>query len=208
MATRVDAANELDALKAQLADFALRHAADSIARDPKRFLSSDLMKAIEQSALAAVEARLAREPRPSAEDIAEQVLAHIRPELSAAIQGAAGEAPRAGRADRREPTDAPWDGLARELRRHWATLIVVFILIAAAGGAVGYVAGLGIGKAEALRPPAPTPMSESVPLAAAPSQTVDGTAPAGTTPPVATGSAAAAPAGAPASPAGSARPQR
>ena len=208
MATRVDAANELDALKAQLADFALRHAADSIARDPKRFLSSDLMKAIEQSALAAVEARLAREPRPSAEDIAEQVLAHVRPALSAAIQGAAGEAPRGARAERREPADGPWDGLARELRRHWATLIVVFILIAAAGGAVGYVAGLGIGKAEALRPPAPTPMSESVPLDAAPSQTVDETAPAGTTPPAATGSAAAAPPGAPASPAGSTRPQR
>lgn len=204
MATRVDAANELDALKAQLADFALRHAADSIARDPKRFLSSDLMKAIEQSALAAVEARLAREPRPSAEDIAEQVLAHIRPELSAAIQGAAGEAPRAGRAERREPADGPWDGLARELRRHWATLIVVFILIAAAGGAVGYVAGLGIGKAEALRPPAPTPMSESVPLDAAPSDPKDdaspATAPAGAAAPAATGS--------PASPAGSARPQR
>ncbi len=36
MATRVDATNELDALKAQLADFALRHAAEAIARDPKR----------------------------------------------------------------------------------------------------------------------------------------------------------------------------
>ena len=201
MATRVDATNELDALKAQLADFALRHAADSIARDPKRFLSSDLMKAIEQSALAAVEARLAREPRPSAEDIAEQVLAHIRPELSAAIQGAAGEVPRGGRAERFEAADGPWDGLARELRRHWATLIVVFILIAAAGGAVGYVAGLGIGKAEALRPPAPTPMSESVPLNAAPPEPKSEAAPTGV---------ASAPATqpAPASPAGSARPQR
>ncbi len=198
MATRVDATNELDALKAQLADFALRHAAESIARDPKRFLTSDLMKAIEQSALAAVEARLAREPRPSAEDIAEQVLAHIRPELSAAIQGASGEAPRGGRVERFEAADGPWDGLARELRRHWATLIVVFILIAAAGGAVGYVAGLGIGKAEALRPPAPTPMSESVPLDAAPPEPKAEAAPA------ATGS----PSAAPASPAGSARPQR
>ena len=204
MATRVDAANELDALKAQLADFALRHAADSIARDPKRFLSSDLMKAIEQSALAAVEARLAREPRPSAEDIAEQVLAHVRPELSAAIQGAAGEAPRGGRAERFEAADGPWDGLARELRRHWATLIVVFILIAAAGGAVGYVAGLGIGKAEALRPPAPTPMSESVPLNSALPEPKADAAPSGATPAAATGS----PSAAPASPAGSARPQR
>lgn len=204
MATRVDATNELDALKAQLADFALRHAAESIARDPRRFLSSDLMKAIEQSALAAVEARLAREPRPSAEDIAEQVLAHIRPELSAAIQGASGEAPRGGRAERFEAADGPWDGLARELRRHWATLIVVFILIAAAGGAVGYVAGLGIGKAEALRPPAPTPMSESVPLDSALPEPKADAAPTGATPAAATGS----PSAAPASPAGSARPQR
>ena len=204
MATRVDATNELDALKAQLADFALRHAADSIARDPRRFLSSDLMKAIEQSALAAVEARLAREPRPSAEDIAEQVLAHIRPELSAAIQGAAGEAPRGGRTERFEAADGPWDGLARELRRHWATLIVVFILIAAAGGAVGYVAGLGIGKAEALRPPAPTPMSESVPLDSALPEPKADAAPSGATPAAATGS----PSAAPAAPAGSARPKR
>lgn len=208
MATRVDATNELDALKAQLADFALRLAADSIARDPKRFLSSDLMKAIEQSALAAVEARLAREPRPSAEDIAEQVLAHVRPELSAAIQGAAGEAPRGARADRREPADGPWDGLARELRRHWATLIVVFILIAAAGGAVGYVAGLGIGKAEALRPPAPTPMSESVPLDAAPSDPKSDAGPASAPGGAGPAGAASAPAVQPASPAGSARPQR
>jgi hypothetical protein len=143
MATRVDAANELDALKAQLADFALRHAAAEIARDPKRFLSSDLMKAIEQSALATVEARLSKEPRPSAEDIADEVLRLIRPELAAASHGTAPA--RRARGQAAEPSG----GLVEELKRHWATVIVALLLTAAVGGLFGYFTGLAVEKADA-----------------------------------------------------------
>lgn len=144
---RVEATDELDALKAQLADFALRHAAEAIARDPRKFLSSDVMKAVEQAALAAVEARLAREPRPSPEDFAEQVLVHIRPELTAAIQGAAGAAPRGSRA-RDVPAETGTQGLMRELQRHWATVAVAALIVAAAGGAIGFLAGQGLKRAD------------------------------------------------------------
>ena len=150
MATRTDAATELEALKAQLADFALRNAAEAIARDPKRFLTSDLMKAIEQSALATVEARLAREPRPSPEDFAEQVLAELRPELSALMSGAADEAPRTGRRGVRAAYAEPAsDGLMGELKRHWATAVVAALLIAAAGGLMGYFGGIAVERADA-----------------------------------------------------------
>ena len=144
MATRSDAANELEALKAQLADFALRNAAETIARDPTRFLSSDLMKAVEASAIAAVEARLAREPRPSPEDFAEQVLMQIRPELAAAVSGAAVDGPRAVR--RMEPASG---GLMAELKRNWATVTVAALLVAAAGGVLGYFGGIAVERADA-----------------------------------------------------------
>lgn len=172
MATRVDAANELEALKAQLADFALRNAAEVIAKNPKAFLSSDLMKAIEQSALAAVEARLAREPRPSPEDFAEQVLMQIRPELAAVLQGAAPDGPRAVRRGQAYAEPAP-DGLMGELKRNWASVVVAAMLIAAAGGLLGYFGGVAVEHANAQAkadqaallsssesvdaPPAPTP---------------------------------------------------
>lgn len=150
MATRTDAATELEALKAQLADFALRNAAEAIARDPKRFLTSDLMKAIEQSALATVEARLAREPRPSPEDFAEQVLAELRPELAALMSGAAAEGPRTARRGAREAYAEPSsDGLMGEIKRHWATVVVAALLVAAAGGLMGYFGGIAVERADA-----------------------------------------------------------
>lgn len=145
---RTEAANELDALKAQLADFALKNAAEAIAKDPKKFLSSDLMKAVEQAALAAVEARLAREPRPSPEDFAEQVLAQVRPELAAAVHGAAAAAPRGARNIREAVAQPPGDSLMRELRRHWATVAVGALVVAAAGGAIGFLAGQGLARAD------------------------------------------------------------
>lgn len=148
---RVDAANELDALKAQLADFALKNAAEAIAKDPKTFLSSDLMKAVEQAALAAVEARLAREPRPSPEDFAEQVLAQVRPELAAAIHGAAAAAPRGPRNIREAVGQPGGAGLMRELKRHWTTVAVAALLVAAAGGAIGFLAGQGLARADSER---------------------------------------------------------
>jgi hypothetical protein len=190
MATRVDAANELETLKAQLADFALRNAAETIARDPGRFLSSDLMKAIEQSAIAAVEARLAREPRPSPEDFAEQVLMQIRPELAALMQGAGeGAARQAGsRGGRGEPRGG-WDVLMRELKRYWATVAVVALLIAAIGGLIGYFAGVGVERASQAQPPAFDDSADAAPPAAP--VEVTGQADAGPPKPTATGAAAA-----------------
>ncbi|MBX7250037.1 MAG: hypothetical protein K1X35_13460 [Caulobacteraceae bacterium] len=140
MAARADATNELDALKAQLADFALRHAAAEIARDPKRFLGSDLMKAVEASALAAVEARLAKEPRPSAEAIAEEVMRLIRPELSAA--------PTPARRARGQVVEPP-PGLGDALRRNLATVAVGLLLTAAVGGLFGYFLGLAVERSDA-----------------------------------------------------------
>lgn len=148
MATRVDAANELEALKAQLADFALRNAAEVIAKNPRVFLSSDLMKAIEQSALAAVEARLAKEPRPSPEDFAEQVLMQIRPELAAVLQSAAADGPRAARRGQAYAEPAS-DGLMGELKRNWASVLVAAMLVAAAGGLLGYFGGVAVEHANA-----------------------------------------------------------
>ena len=141
MAARADATNELDALKAQLADFALRHAAAEIARDPKRFLGSDLMKAVEASALAAVEARLAKEPRPSAEAIAEEVMRLIRPELS-------GAAPTPARRARGQVVEPP-PGLGDALRRNLATVAVGLLLTAAVGGLFGYFLGLAVERSDA-----------------------------------------------------------
>jgi len=177
MATRVDAANELEALKAQLADFALRNAAEVIAKNPKAFLSSDLMKAVEASALAAVEARLAREPRPSPEDFAEQVLMQIRPELAAVLQGASADGARAPRRGQAHAEPAS-DGLMGELQRNWASVVVAIMLIAAAGGLLGYFGGVAMEKADAQ-----AKADQAAQLSS--SESVDGPPPATLTPPAA-----------------------
>ena len=164
---RADADGELDRLRADLVGLVLREAGAAAADQPEKFLSARFTRAVQAAAVEAAEARLAA--GPSAEDVAEQVLAGLRAEVRALAQGVGDEGGSAvrrrvaagGRGGPAElahwETMTPLQRLALALKGHEIAAAVTALLLVAVVAVAAFFAGSwmeGASRAGAAPPPA------------------------------------------------------
>jgi hypothetical protein len=156
MATQDETSATLAELQRELSELVLRHAAETLARDPGLPLSSALLNAVEGRVRGALADGAARADEA---EIAERVLQALRPELAAI---------GAGRADDGWDSDAPAKappGLAAAFSASGgaakglvaAAALLLFLAGAGVGAFLGFERGAALRVERPMTPPAAAP---------------------------------------------------
>jgi len=140
-------ADELARLRADILSLVLQEAGREVARNPESFVNSRFMDAARKAAAQTVEERLRQSPPPTAEDLADQVVALIRDEISALAQGQANEAGGRGAVARARAGQTAKKGFlprVEENKPFWGAAVVALLLLT---GFAAFTAGAAFEQA-------------------------------------------------------------